>query len=1066
MSENEKKKQEDFSIIENFISALNIEYEEAKKNNIEKQITLENGERGEQLGSKFIYTFFLDQDLRIGRAKDDMPVQLIIGDENIDASIVSVTEKKVTISSERDFGPILHNATLKIDNSYLIEKLKKVYEDYLETKEGKINLITLKKTLFQIKGKISEEKPIVKKETLNDEQFQAVKTSLGSDIVYIWGPPGTGKTHCISKVIESFYYEKKKVLLVSNTNAAVDIVVKNLGDRLYKKDKDFNEGSVLRYGDIVNETLSKKYGEYVNVDKAAERLSAKLVEERKKIEKLIDELNTKAKPHKNVVDAFNLVEQLNIQNQNSLQRKSEMEGFLERANQMIEDANITIKNYNKLIKEYETKGFFGKMFSEDPQSQEIKINSKKGVIENINEKKKSYPVEIKKIKIKINDLEKKIDQHKKIIVNKNLLKEEKLLKEFQDKIDLQSIEVKKINDKIQEVKSEVLKNCRVLAATATKTYLKPEDFSEYDVVVIDEASMLILPQAAYAASLSKEKVVLAGDFMQLPPIITTDNRHSSFDVVEKYLGHVFDFIEVEKLISKKSKNIITLKRQYRMNDKICSLINKYFYDGNLITDVSVKSKDYPKFINNNLILVDTSSSNPFCQMPAGGSRYNMVHAGAIRNLCVYLNDQKLIKDVTSVGVTTPYKAQQVFISDLIKEFSLNDIVSGTVHRFQGDQKDIVIFDIPDSEGVFPSPLINAASSREQGAKLMNVAFSRSKDILIVFANVVYLQERLPATSILRNLILDLQNKGKVIDIKEIIKLGPFSLPTRPNLTPKTKIKINDDDAGWFDENSFEKPFENDLKKAKKSIIIFSAFCTEKRTAFWGDILRQKKEQGVKIRVVTRGPVNQGPLKDTATLAIKSLIKLKINVDLRKDIHHKMVFIDDDIVWNGSLNVLSYGGKSTQAETFIKFKSKALAIRAARNSIYKSQIFEAEKDKKINVLNMLAERENRDCESCGKLTEVYFRKKGRAPFLKCISCGKMQDMKKRSNRNLGYEKTDDNGKSKMTAAIKEEVRYCPKCKDKKVKLVLKNSRYGPFYSCSQWKRDKSGCNHTEKVNKRV
>ena len=76
------------------------------------------------------------------------------------------------------------------------------------------------------------------------------------------------------------------------------------------------------------------------------------------------------------------------------------------------------------------------------------------------------------------------------------------------------------------------------------------------------------------------------------------------------------------------------------------------------------------------------------------------------------------------------------------------------------------------------------------------------------------------------------------------------------------------------------------------------------------------------------------------------------------------------------------------------------------------------------------------------------------------------MKKRGSRNIGYEKTDGNGKSKMTAAIKEEVRYCPKCKDKKVKLVLKNSRYGPFYSCSNWKRDKSGCNHTEKVNKRA
>ena len=51
---------------------------------------------------------------------------------------------------------------------------------------------------------------------------------------------------------------------------------------------------------------------------------------------------------------------------------------------------------------------------------------------------------------------------------------------------------------------------------------------------------------------------------------------------------------------------------------------------------------------------------------------------------------------------------------------------------------------------------------------------------------------------------------------------------------------------------------------------------------------------------------------------------------------------------------------------------------------------------------------------------------------------------------------------MTAAINEETRFCPKCKNKKVKLVLKNSRYGPFYSCSNWKRDRSGCNYTEKV----
>ena len=62
--------------------------------------------------------------------------------------------------------------------------------------------------------------------------------------------------------------------------------------------------------------------------------------------------------------------------------------FPDKSNKWITEETIEIKRYNNLIKEYETKGFFGKMFSEDPASHEAKINSKKGVIENINQKKK------------------------------------------------------------------------------------------------------------------------------------------------------------------------------------------------------------------------------------------------------------------------------------------------------------------------------------------------------------------------------------------------------------------------------------------------------------------------------------------------------------------------------------------------------------------------------------------------------------------------------------------------------------------------------------------------------
>ena len=61
------------------------------------------------------------------------------------------------------------------------------------------------------------------------------------------GSPGTGKTYCISKIVDLLFIEKR-VLVVSNTNSAVDIVIKELCVRLHKKDKDFDKGSVLRYG--------------------------------------------------------------------------------------------------------------------------------------------------------------------------------------------------------------------------------------------------------------------------------------------------------------------------------------------------------------------------------------------------------------------------------------------------------------------------------------------------------------------------------------------------------------------------------------------------------------------------------------------------------------------------------------------------------------------------------------------------------------------------------------------------------------------------------------------------
>lgn len=1034
-------------IISNFVEALNEELISERKRSTEESFNLQDGEKTSDASDKFIYTFFVEEDLKATRLKDDTPVTLVVNDEECHSTLVSVGDKKIVISTDKDFGKRLPIAQIKFDSSYLKEKLKKCYEEKLENKNSPIDVDIIEKAFLKKKTEVAQIKPNIEQGTLNKEQYNAVKASHGSQITFIWGPPGTGKTYCISKIVESFYLLKKRVLVVSNTNSAVDIVIKELCIRLHKKDKDFDKGSVLRYGDIINDTLKNNYGDYVNVDLAAERLSKELVDKKNLILKDIEVLRDKAKPHLKIITAFKDIDRLYGQNKKDLNKLEKLKDFLNDFKHNINQLEKRITSNKNALEESKNRSVIGKLFKKGPEFYQSKIISDSNKLEEFKNNKKEFPKEINEIERKLGDVKKQISRSENLTKGKNFDVEEKKLRKFTDQIDIEDIKVQEIVKQIEQVKTEVLNNCRVLAATSTKVYLKPEDFKNFDVVVVDEASMLILPNAAYVASLSKDKVIFAGDFRQIPPIISDEDS----ELVKRWVGRsIFDEVKAEQIIEKKAKNFVTLTNQYRMNKKICGIINKHFYDGRLTTDNSVKiTKSYPKLLNDNLILVNTAKAYPFVNMPKRSfSRYNIIHALAVRNLCNFLNEKKIITDTDSVGVTSPYRYQTLLIKDALKELNLTNVTCGTVHRFQGDQKNIIIYDIPDSHGAFPGKFIKATTIAEDGAKVMNVAMSRPKDILIIFANLEFLNQNLQETSILRKIFFDIQNKGTIIDINEILNLGPFNLPKKPTHSVSPKVLFDEKNTGVFDTKNFEAIFEKDIEKAKKYIVIFSAFLTEKRVAHWGDLIRKKIGEGVKVRVVTKGPANQSSFKDSAAKGIKHLLKLKVIVDLRKDIHQKMIFIDDDILWFGSLNVLSYTGDTD--EQLIRFFSKSFVNFTAKQQLYKLSNFDDKK--KESIVSHLSKRENNSCLKCGGITEVLFRRRDRAPFLTCIdgSCKNTQDL-------TDTKSSVKNKKSlKIEEGIEEETRYCPEHKEK-VFLKLRRNRWGkPFYGCTKYPK----CKHAE------
>lgn len=110
----------------------------------------------------------------------------------------------------------------------------------------------------------------------------------------------------------------------------------------------------------------------------------------------------------------------------------------------------------------------------------------------------------------------------------------------------------------------------------------------------------------------------------------------------------------------------------------------------------------------------------------------------------------------------------------------------------------------------------------------------------------------------------------------------------------------------FDETTFYKQFICDLKRSKSEVIIESPFITSARMKTYWPIFRKLYDRGVKIYIITRDPKehNQG-YEVQSESEIRKLEILGIQVLLCTGNHHrKLAIIDREILWEGSLNILS------------------------------------------------------------------------------------------------------------------------------------------------------------------
>lgn len=135
-------------------------------------------------------------------------------------------------------------------------------------------------------------------------------------------------------------------------------------------------------------------------------------------------------------------------------------------------------------------------------------------------------------------------------------------------------------------------------------------------------------------------------------------------------------------------------------------------------------------------------------------------------------------------------------------------------------------------------------------------------------------------------------------------------------------------SSLYDQETFYKAFLRDVRGCRSQLIIESPFITSKRSRTFMPIFKQLRKRGVRIIINTRRPEeHDGIYAQQAAEAIAMFQTLGVTVLYTGGHHRKLAIIDSEIIWEGSLNVLSFSdsceimrriSSSVEAAALIRF----------------------------------------------------------------------------------------------------------------------------------------------------
>lgn len=627
----------------------------------------------------------------------------------------------------------------------------------------------------KVKQPTQKEVAILEVLPLNAEQKEAVRTALLSEVTLIAGPPGTGKTQVVANLLINAAINGQSVLFTSKNNNAVNVVV----DRVNRLNESLP--IVLRYEKNAKQCLMD-YAQQWEKAKSKEqsdlpykqqyidlyKIYALHIEQKKEIVALrnkMDEMEQKTEMLRNkyphyfgslsdgTVNALDdAYKDFRVAYEQSLQPPRSLINRIFKSRYKAKNQERLLSAINNLNAAMQP--FRKDLVATDKMSEREKTHYDLVCQELLFELKQiaDYNFLLRQLRESAS-----LEQVDQVLLRDHSQLQRKATQLWQYWLDLHIRDYNQENrqalhhylsmlehDKVDDMPS-ILKKLIPISAITSLSARRRIPFVEgfYDMLIIDEASQCDIASMIPLLMRTK-RVVVIGDKQQLNHICLLNKQtdlalmtsNSIDDARWSYRANsIYDL--VESIVP--SECIIQLRDHHRSFMDIIQFSNQEFYANSLRIATDYRYLNSPENEKGPILGMQWMNVKGRTIRPDKGGAYNTQEVQGIIRMLRHLTEDMHFEG--SIGVTTPFHLQAEMImralegdSELRNSLELhNQILIDTVHKFQGDERDVIIFSPVVSNGAASQSL----SFLKSTGNLFNVAITRARSLLVTVGDKDY-----------------------------------------------------------------------------------------------------------------------------------------------------------------------------------------------------------------------------------------------------------------------------------------------------------------------------------------